>query len=1011
MEVAERIAFLLNDMTLSMPTQDIEQSTNEILALLQESNAIEIFNQIISTNPNPKVRKSAYIYMRKIALANKNIEFAESVKDIFLHYFEIEKDLENLNQIINMIEPVADKIFKHSQWPQLTQVGLSLIQNPATILPGLQFFSTLYSYLPETDQRAIFGDLSNFAFQQAQLPHIEYRIAAYDLIGSLIFLSTGDDEEDDDDDPDTALLEKFPNISEFTLSIYTTALQNKDQREITEVNNFVSNLIFDRYSCFDDLAAEIFTQAVNIAKDTSIPVSLRLLILNILSESRDFYTDFFQEHLEEVFMTAITLSVEACSESREDPQFMDVAELIDSLSLIFDHESFYPTVMSMAGELASGNEAQVQVCLYMLSWIVKGCADDISDDPQQICEVIAQFLACEDSLIAYAAKTLLEEVSKHANNAITQHFDTLVNLLVQRCEDGDFLITLERVLFASEKAYSNPGELVEFLLGVASSEDSEYRDNAVECIATCLSKVTQIDESYFEGVYPVISGLLSDMSNPQLVTAVFKCIASLTKVSPQRTHESVGEIVQFMLGVMDQEEINVPACMAISDTLKTLISTYLGSFVEIAPELATRLMRLLQLEMPEHEFSDEPTEQEIEARDLSERQFYTMRQSSIISIAMMIEVIPQTIEDIIPSVIEMLDLMIRYPVNVEQMSASIAYKHAFPNIMRYGFDTEHFLTETLIPSIENQNSEFATAQLLRLLCHIISISPSTMTKQYAERIGGLLLSGFTGTLPIIKMNHGIKNIEESIIVQLVECTHRFILLMQEDFAQCIEQFYNAIAGWLGGRQNNLKGYAIRLFATMTTNFRDSYDIFDGAANFALQGLESNNATLKANSFSAFGFLIPANPQKVAPHAQTIIAACIQNMTPGQAPNDEVYQAALATWCTAAVIFGLQFTAEEASLYFQSLQFRGRKASDHIVAYAKFVCFCESHSIVVPQRATIAAIVLAASEFEIARLNEDRRSIISNIMVQHAAEIDTLTNMNQRKSQIIRSRLAGWGVQI
>ncbi|EAX96247.1 hypothetical protein TVAG_205330 [Trichomonas vaginalis G3] len=1013
MEIAERIAFLLNDMNLSMPTQDINQSTNEILAALQEANGVEIFNHIITTNQNPKVRKSSYVYLRKIALANKTKQFAFTYKDIFLHYFEIEKCYENFDSIIYMIEPIAHKMFKHGIWSELSQVGFSLIQNPQTALYGLHFFTNLFSDLPEDDQNSSYETLYKLSLEYATSQDMQYRIAAYNLLATLIFFAADSEAvpgkiktDEEEDAAGEVILKKFPDITQVLLQIYVNALSLNQNPEITEINNLITCLIFDRFDCFEEFASEVFNYAIQASKDETTPITTRLNIFSILNDGPTFYPDYFTENIEDVFTTAITLSVTSCSENREDTEFLDVNALVDRLSTL-DSENLYEIALNIANELSQGDDAQVQVCLYMLSWIAKGRMDDIGDDPEPIINPVSFGLQSEDDLIAYGAKTLLEEVMKVLGSAIAPYFDDLVSILIQRATDGNYLSTLERVLFESTKPYAQIVDLVTFCLQIASDENTEYVDNSIECIANALSKYEGVEESFFDEIYPVISNLLNDLTNGQVVTSVFRCISSLTKVSPQKVSENVLDIVQFMMTVMDQEEVNIPACSAIADTLKTLISMYMSSFVDNSGELAQRLLNLLKVEIPEHEINmdddDEgPSEQEIEERDLMEKQIATMRQSSIVSLSMMIQVIPNSIEDYIPSIIDHLSQMIVSPLYVEQMSASIGFKHAFPNILNYGFDTKSFVLLTLIPIIKEQFSELAAAQLFRLLCHVLSLSPCTFTQEIGKELNEFFVECLRGKIPVIGGPNKLKNVEDTILPPLVECIHIYILMMEGELADKLETLYPEIARMVGGRVNGIKGYGIRLMATLTTNFSEITEIFDNASQFALQGLTSSNAILKENSFRALGFLIPANPEKFSQQIEEILQTVTNTVL--EEANDKVYQAALAAYCTINAVFNINQKIEDIDAAFSKLQFRGSKSSDCVVAYAKYVCFCENKGLRLNKRALIAAIILSMSELELARLGPERLEIIKNIMRQNQNQIDSLTKMNQKKARIIKSKL-------
>ena len=1014
----ERLIFLFNDLLQQVPTQPIEQTTEEIKAFLQESNIIEILLEIATTQENPNIRRSAYVYLRKVVCAIKDNEQRMALKDPFLSLFTTETDKTLFNQLIYLLEPVAKAVNEESEFPELTQLGLRLIENEETVEQGLFLFDNLYEYLPIDDQEAHRESLAQFCAAHFSSDNKDVRILAYDLWTELAFTIVEDGEEDIDE----LLLQKMPTTLESINSMFETSVAHLDQKEIAMCVENLLGFFYDRYSCTQPVALQIFQQVLELLGREDIPISIRFILLHLLDDGPDFYQDFFTENTQAYLEAALQLSLEACnSEQRQGTEYLLASTFLSNLAgLNSQNEEFFPYVMqTISGLVESQDEASIQVAIQFLSWIVPNCADDIIESPDDVLSLVSEGLSSEDDYIAQSSATLLEELISKAASAIAPHFDDLVSLLLERASNDTYLVALERILYKGDKCYSRLDELLQFLIGLLSDESFEFKENVIGCITGSLSKFTGTNETFFESIYPLLAPLLEDLSNIQLIKSIFACIGVLVKVSPASTHGSLESILPFIIQVISSEEINISACAAVVDTLKEIISMFSVSIESESQAIATNLLRLMEIANPREDDDKEDDNAEyLEAdeespNDLAEREYLSMRQNAIVSLGMMIEVMHENISDLIPQIVEKMIDMIQSGVIVDQMSAAVAMRHSIPVIYQFGFDPNTFLKTSddttqdrgLITLITTEISENACAQLIRLLTSIISSLIPDFTIAYIDLIGTFLMNAVSGQLYITK---DLASKEDTILPSLFECLNRFILLVGDHFQQFIESgFVDQMLAHLDGKSRIMKGYAIRTLSTVTIHFPDP-NILGPVIEQALIGITMSNVSLKTNSFNAIGFLIRGSRESLQPHIQDIIEAA-NDALKNQGSSEELYESALSAWCTVYVIYSIPVTAEQVNTAFARLQFRTQnisRASDHIVAFSKFIFYAVNAGVTGIESVVtlVSAIALSSTDFEIARIGQPQCQLFASILSQQSDSIEELTCMNQRKARIILSRL-------
>ena len=1006
----ERIVELLTELNQITPTRDPEATTQELSEIIQDPSSIQLFLNIASSNPDAKIRKSAYVFIRKIAKTIKEPEAVLGMKEEFLNLFSTETDKTLFIYIIYCIEAIAKTIFEESVFPELTQVGMQMITNEETTEQGLNFMINLFEYMPEEDQQSTFDTLAQFCIEHFASENKEIRILSFDLLSELIFSSIIESEEEDADD---LLIAKIPNIGESLVQIFTNAITALDQKEITSAITNLSNLFYDRYTCLEEVAKQCFQITLEAISNEEIPIEIRDIIVHLLDDGPDFYPDFFCENVQEYFTAAVGLSITACQANREDLEYLSPSTFISGLANCnFENEEFFPFIMQTASELAEGDEAQTMVAIQLISWIAASCADDINDDSDAIIELITQGLQSEDEPIAKAASSLLEEIAAKAPTAVSPHLDDLIDLLIARTqENAEYIVTLERVITHGDRCYSKLADLLQFLLAALSEEGFEYQENAIGCIAKALEKFTGTDETLFENIFPVISPFLESMSDIGVTSEVFLCIAALIKVSPASVQGSLETILPFIVENITTEEVNIFNCKAVTEALKGIISMFSVSIESEAPQIAQALLKLLDVENPKlsREIADEDSGDD-DSADLAEREYFRMKQNAVVSLGMMIEVMKETIADLIPAIYQKMQEMVESGYVLDQMSAAVAMKHAIPAIYEYGFDPNSFIDpeedkeKSIIYLIRTQISPNATAQLLRLLTTIISSLIPGFTIAHIESIGALLMDAVSGNIGITK---DLAKQEDTILPPLFECINRFILLVGPEFQPFLENFVGLMHTFISGKNRTMKGYAIRALSTLTINFQDQ-EIAGPAIENALIGMSLSNVSLKTNSFNAIGFLIRSNREEMNKHSAEIIEAANEVLNEEASP-EEVYEAALAAWCTLFVVFRIPVTAEQIVAAFQHLQFRTQsitRSSDHIVAFSKFMFYACSSGItgVDAQLSLVAAIALSSTDFEIARIGGEQCSFFASILAQNTDSIEELTCMNQRKARIILSRL-------
>jgi len=999
MDLVSKFISLIYSCSLT-PNPSDESSFNELIDIINNYDNIPIILEVASTHNDKRIRKTCLVYLRRIF---KNINSSKRI-DIIMFYlpsifnlYNSEKSKNNIDQITNLLEIICSQVVEESDPIEFQEIGEDLISKKSSLRSGLYYYSLIYECFSTEKQEELLVPLGDLCIELLSSSNKKIRMNAVSLLETILFAI---------EDPE--MIEKLPNLPEAVKNLVSNSINiYQDESECALVFSVLEFLLFDRFDFFSDLRIYFLEYVCSIANSCTIPLQIRVLSQQILDSASSFCIDYYMEHYCEYIESSLMLSLECINKSRNESLFRFPSTFLCSLSMILDPYDSYCKYIELVHELIVSDDLErQQIALFFLSCVVEGCSDAIVDDPSFLLDLIINGLQVDNFDVVSEANELLSSVILHSPSILSLCHESLVNLLVARASDVRFLVTLEALLFAIDRPLSNVNELIDFLVQFLEKE-CDFQDNVIRCISGAVSHYSGVNEDFYTVVGPYIEPLIGESGT--LSAAAFECIGYMCSVCPQSVHDRIDLLIPSIINVLSSQDVS--SCRNVAGALKQLLKVFPGSIEHWVDDMVDLLLSILDLPIPNRQIEldedNEPTEEERDALDATERAFFEMRSAAIVSLSIIVELMSERIKGKLSVIYKKMYKMLKSGYLLDEMSAAVAIKHSIPVLYSYELDPQHLL-EGLVKLITNQAmSVQGSIQLFRLLSHLLSSLDPVFTHNNSDVVGELLVSCIHEDLEIIKENGGLKSIETTLAPTIFECIHRFILLMGDQFDFLKTTFTEPLVELINGRSKTISGFAIRILSTISNTLLD-FGLYSECFEPAFLGINSNHVGFRASCINALCFLSRTNKDHFRSYSLQVIDM-IHPLISQKEQSLIVYESALALWSTIHIVYRENVSSDKIINAFSPLVIRGNKSSDHIVAWARMVTYAVTQ-LGFGDLNTIhklAVIVLSSSDFELSRIGQEPLELFKQSLLDSESpeeKISSLIMFNQRKTKIIISRI-------
>lgn len=955
---------------LAHPEQgSYQEAEKAILEFEQNLTLIFPIVEIAGTHPDALVRKLALIFARRYFDRVKTVADEQEsmngfpdfspLKPLLLEMIQRETVKETTMAICDVIEIFGALVIEFSEWPELPQFAVALLQQQNTFFIGFYLMTCILDALPDEEQQQLLEPVGHISIQCLISDDPEVRKMALMCTDTILDLL---------EEPEDVL--RFPELPDTYRSLAKNCVEvYKNEAEMACVFDSLGQALFSRFPAFDSVSHTFCTFALRIVQDQSLPVPARISVHQLLEYGPNSIPEWYSEQFRACLNATVGLTLEACMAARDMTDYQFAADYLEQLAQVVDSCDFMEAVQACVEELYSrGDPAAQQTALFVLSCVCESCADTIISSPEFFLHLISQGLASPDEFVCLAANDLLRVIAEFGSSCLTPAFDSIVECFLPRLGDLRFMITLEVVLDEADCATSHMEVLVNTLLQMLRSS-IDFKENVLGCLAAAMKHAS--GDALFSLVFPVLIGLLE--SEPDLAIGVFKCFAIFAQVSPNSVISSLDNI----LGVM----FSIPSELQLS--LVESLFRFVEKFPTHMEKYSEACMQMLRAVMAV-EYSPDLTLEQRTARSAAIRCWAYLS--------------PCDEEFQVH-----LKHMLRSGFTSDQSAGSAAVSIAAPAFAASHIDISAILA-SLLDEIPRQEDKDVAFEMVNAVASLLQIAAPELVAQKSPEIHKLVSDVLTGQSRIAG-----EGAEMSVIPAVCNVLYYWVSILGQGFAQYLGHYEGIFTRILCGRKRHLKGPIILALAQIGVAIQ-SQEVVSMAASNAIQSIEMSHVLIRTCVVNALNVLVKAVPASVAEgqgRFKPVIEAIISSACQGPIANYPLFEAAAALWCTCIDAYGWDLNVEILATVFSLLDVDFEDDMGRSGDFAK-VCLKlaeTGNEAVLAQVKRMAARFFTETEWYYARFPVPLKQNLAQVLRSMSPdEIQQILGLNQRMTQLVLSRV-------
>ncbi|OHT00716.1 hypothetical protein TRFO_32483 [Tritrichomonas foetus] len=987
MDTNQHLITLFTELSNPM-SQNIAVVTQELEAFLNNPQSIFSFIAIAATDKSPQIRHTALIFCRRYfsivsELADKSgCPDYSSLKIQLLEMITKEPIIQLKFAIIDVLELFGSIIIEFSTWPELAEFGMALLNDPGQLYVGLHFMNCAYDLIQiqnesgndngedEIPPNPLLAPYATILVNSILSTSLEIRMEAINCLSDLIF----ELQEDDD-------ILQIPNLMEaLKIASERAVFQYQNPDECARLFGSLKGIFFDRFDQFLDFAPTFCEFALKVATNSQFPLNIRMHCQQILDDAPNQLSSYFQDHLLDYVQAVISLSVEICTLERDMTDYQFCEEFLSNLSSNSENpDELYELIMQCVGSLCqSNNPPSLQVAFFILSCIVPSCSDAILDSPDVIINLTLTGLQSNDGFVASASNELLMALSEDASSCLSNHLDTFVEILSNKLNDSQFLMTLEALLSFADRQTIHLQKLLALLLGMLGGP-FEFKSGIIKCIGSALDHA-DLNESLYSVIAPPLIGLMQ--SDSSLIGDIFSCFGSVLNVAPISLANDLNTFMQFMFTAGTTQLSRTQALLDFVETLPVSMAPFTQQVVEFCHAIFS---------LPLETGSEEETEL-LDAREPA------------------IQILAYLAPD--AKFVELLSHMIHSIYCREQSSASIALVTAAPSLKLAKFDIAPVLMALFEELFRIEYPNIA-CEMINAITAIISAYPPNYVIENANSFAILIDKALKSEFEFFKIGDLKQSADVSFMPSIMSLFEHFIDIVGTNFSQLLPMFQEKLIKLANGKVRNFRGYAILMLSHIAITLQSS-DIMQIALSAISGNIRLKHVYLRTNLFNAIRIILRGNPEIFAPHQQLIqeiLMQILQNVASGSSENKELFESAVALWCRCILAFHWQTAPNDVVSILSKVDTLFQNDNGKCYEYAELLSmYAENSWTEIAETAIKIAIrIFAQKEWNFLKTPQNVLDFAKKVFMQHQNLVETIqvrVGFNQRIQKTIMDRLQG-----
>lgn len=914
---------------LMNPGPNFQELDQQLTSFIHQPQSFPILSTFIFNCHDVKARKYALVLSyRSYKLTEELIplEIQDNLLQQYKSFLLNEPDQACRDHICNIILRISP--LPEDSTPEIrAQFQQSLNEYIFSLFPNQDFALSVLLFFKEVDLTSFNREQAIFSIQylnslisliKSNPPKVDTLLSRwFQTLSSFLLI------QDKIIDPNE-LFTGCPDILTFSKEIYNSFITSSDScnsklNVLQEVINFLSAA-----SCYLSEIPDYFIPLIQFTlttiQNTAINSDIRMMCTNLIISSIKTYYDTIKNLIQDIFQVLISFTIE-CIFTSEDISYTDqiLSPFNESMfnDSYEDEEKLFEQYFSLYQSLLADSETNIVsgiVVLYLIGEIINYLPDYVIDILEDAVQIACKAITSSNFNYQIAGSRMIQKLTS-IQAELEPYIDMITQALISNIEasnDQAFIEksrALEMICSYIETEPSNIEEIISKAIYCLNGPP-HIQDASLSLIATVLEFVTEVNESYMEQLFPIITTFLDNSTNHYNPEPAISCLKSLLHISPRFASTNLGSLLNNIISLFNERdyvlnttivEFIQQVCQLLPNTLKPLVSPTISSLLTIY-----KVQFSLQPDSEGNYEEDDNEEEEDDDDDGKNNRgkylfnnYHKMKTTIVETFCFLVQAYPSELHPHFEEILKMIDEEFPFFTNYEGF---ISLACGFSSI---SCDVAPIF-DKLLSTIPN--------------CDIIDDLSATLTamNQILINVPALINSRnndmFLCISNIINLNHPKLKIEkknsmiEPIRKPIFQLLSTFVNLSGQSFLEKFPQINDRLCSFIEPKASPLRSYSIcaliQIYALQPSSFEDK---LRQLISITLGDLNSKSAIIKGLSFESLSYAAHISTGLLEQQKDQLFDLCCKIILGDGGKSLQL--SAISLWLSLTVMYNVSPTKE------------------------------------------------------------------------------------------------------